>query len=362
MPANLGVFMIERISLLWQIQNIYMKSTEIYALIGRVLAGEADEQDHHSLQQWLAETEENRAVYKNLQQIWYETTLHDQFSNADSVYDKILEQRDNIKENGNRSFPLWNTAFWKRVGVAAVFLLMIGALSYLWLQIDSAPAVLSGNTALVVRENPAGQKSKIVLTDGTIVWLNSESKMSYPSDFNDTIRRIVLTGEAYFQVAKDADRPFVVVSGELQTTALGTAFNVRYYVGDSVATVFLVEGKVKIEDVKKPGSLVFLEPGWGVRSKVDGIDLHRFTDLAEKWTGWRDGILFFDNAGILEVVKACERWYSVEFSIKGTPPEGWQFTGKFKNEYLENVLESMRYGKDFDYSIQNKHVELIFKN
>lgn len=335
-----------------------MKNIEIYALIGRVLAGEADWNDRLLLQRWLEESEENRAVYENLRNIWKETTVNDQFSNADRVYQKTLEKRDtiSIKENKKRS-----VFHWKRAGIVAV-LLMTGALSYLLLQNDSTPAEQPENTTLIVKENPAGQKSKIVLTEGTIVWLNSESKISYQLNFNDTIRRIELVGEAYFQVAKDADRPFVVVSGGLHTTAVGTAFNVQHYAGDSVTTVFLSEGEVKVEDGEGLGTLVYLKSGWGVSAAAGSAGLEKFADSADKWASWKEGVLYFDNADIQKVIKTCERWYSVEFNIKGTPPQDWKFNGRFKNENLENVLESMRFGKDFDFSIENKNVELIFKN
>lgn len=347
-----------------------MKDTEIYVLIGKVLAGEANTQDHHLLQQWLKEDDEHQAIYENMQQIWHESTLHTQWSNADKVYQRILKKRDNIREN---SLPPWKAmqqsepsmavvrpgyTKWKRLGIAAS-LLLLGICSLVWLQHYVIPTGQE-NATFVVKENPAGQKSKIQLTDGTIVWLNSDSKVRYPSNFNDSTRTVELTGEAYFQVAKDTNRPFVVVSGDLQTTAVGTAFNVQYYAGDSVAMVFLAEGRVKAMDIRNPDSIAFLEPGWGATIFKDSVGLQKFAGPADKYTSWKNGVLFFDNANIQQVVKACERWYNVEIRIKGTPPDGWRFTGKFKNENLENVLESMRYGKDFNYVIQSKHVELTF--
>lgn len=338
-----------------------MKESEIYALIGRVLSGEADRHDHQLLQRWLEETEENRAIYKNLQQIWYETRLKEEFSNVDRVYHKFLEKREGGQEK--RMVQIHQRkAKRRRIASVAAVILLIGGLSYWGLQNKVVPAVQPESIALVVKENPAGQKSKIVLADGTLVWLNSESTLRYPPNFSDTLRRIELVGEAYFQVAKEAHRPFVVASGGLQTTAVGTAFNVRHYAEDSVAIVFLAEGKVKIEHTENSGAFVLLEPGWGVRSEVGSAHLQKFTDRSDQWTGWKEGVLFFGNASIQEVVKTCERWYGVAFTIKGLPPQDWKFTGMFENENLENVLESMRYGKDFDYSIQDKQVELRFKN
>ena len=337
-----------------------MKSTEIYILIGRVLSGEADVHERYRLQQWREETEENQATYEKLRQLWQETTLKEELSNADRVYRKVVEKRATLTKHQAKKNPTRKPTLWRKAGIAAVLLLMA---TMAWWS-PNAPVTHSPaeNIAWVVKQNSAGEKSKILLSDGTIVWLNAESKLRYLPDFNDTIRRIALVGEAYFQVARDSIRPFVVESGGLQTTALGTAFNVRHFAGDSVVVVFLEEGKVNVERTDDPGTSAFLEPGYGVISQVNRSGLQKFADRANLWTGWKDGVLIFDNASIHEVIKTCERWYSVKFSIRGSPPSDWKFTGKFDNENLENVLESLKYGKAFDYTLRDKQVVLHFKN
>jgi ferric-dicitrate binding protein FerR (iron transport regulator) len=337
-----------------------MNNTDIYPLIGRVLAGEATQKDHILLQKWLKASDENQAVYENLRQLWHQTSIRDQFSNADRVYKKMLIKRDQspVGEDSNSQQDRSNIP-WLKAGVAAA-LLIVGVLSFLFLQRNTPVATVEKKIAWIMKENPAGQKSKILLNDGTIVWLNSESQLRY--FLNDTVRNIELEGEAFFDVAKDTLRPFVVTSGYLQTTALGTEFNVKHYAGDSSSSIFLTEGRVKVEKIIENGSIEFLEPGWGVSISSDREDLKKFTGLLEQWTGWKDGILFFDDAGLNEVIISCERWYSVDISIKGTPSEKWKFTGKFKNESLENVLESMCYGKNINYSINDKNVELTFNN
>lgn len=338
-----------------------MNSTEIYALIGRVLSGEANAHERHRLQQWREETEENQATYEKLRHLWQATTPKEQLSNADRVYRKITEKRAALTKQQAKKNPTRKPSLWKHTGIAAVFVLT-AIISYWWSQNETVPIAVPENIAWVVKENPAGQKSKIILSDGTIVWLNSESTLRYLPNFSDTIRRIALLGEAYFQVAHDSLRPFVVASGGLQTTALGTSFNVRHFAGDSVAVIFLEEGKVNVARTDDPGTSIFLEPGYGVISRVDRSGLHKFVGRTNLWTGWKDGVLIFDNASMQEVIKSCERWYSVEFSIRGSPASDWKFTGKFDNESLENVLESMKYGKDLDYTIQDKQVVLHFKN
>ncbi|WPP51987.1 FecR family protein [Catalinimonas niigatensis] len=335
-----------------------MNNTDIYPLIGRVLAGEATQKDHHLLQEWLNASDENQAVYENLRQLWHQTRIRDQFSNADRVYKKMLIKRDQspVDEDSNSQQHRGNIP-WLKAGVAAA-LLIVGMLSFLFLQRNTPVATVEEKTAWIMKENPAGQKSKILLSDGTIVWLNSESQIRY--FFNDTIRNIELEGEAYFEVAKDTVRPFIVTSGYLQTTALGTEFNVKNYAVDSIASIFLAEGRVKVEKIKENGSIEFLEPGWGISTSKDSERLEKFTGLSEQWTGWKDGVLYFDDANLDEVITACERWYSVEMSIEGTPAKDWKFTAKFKNENLENVLESMCYGKDISYLIEDKYVKLKF--
>lgn len=337
-----------------------MNNTDIYPLIGRVLAGEATQKERVQLQEWLEASDENQAVYENLKQLWHQTSIRDQYSNADRVYEKMLAKRDHSPvDEDNHSQQHRDYTSWLKAGVAAAVLL-VGALSFFWLQRNTPVARAKEEIVWVMKENPAGQKSKILLNDGTIVWLNSESQLRY--FLNDTIRNIELEGEAYFEVAKDSMRPFVVTSGYLQTTALGTEFNVKNYAVDSIASIFLTEGRVKVEKKLEIGSIEFLEPGWGISTIKDSESLRKFTGLSEQWAGWKDGVLYFDDAGLNEVITACERWYSVEISVQGTPAEEWKFTAKFKNESLENVLESMCYGKDINYSIEDKYVELKFQN
>ena len=337
-----------------------MKSTDIDILIGRVLSGEANAHERYRVQQWRAETEENQVAYEKLRQLWQQTTLNEELSNADRVYRKILEKRAALTKHRMKKNHQRKPAVWKKAGVAASLLLMV-TMAYWWSQSKPVTHPPAERIAWVVKENPAGQKSKILLADGTIVWLNAESTLRYQPNFNDSVRSIALVGEAYFQVARDSRRPFVVASGDLQTTALGTSFNVRHFAGDSVAVVFLEEGKVDVVRTDNPGTSILLEPGNGVVSRVDRSDLRKFNDRAYQWTSWKDGVLLFNNASLHEVIKTCERWYSVTFSIHGSPPSDWKFTGRFENEPLENVLESLTYGKSFDYTIQDKQVELHFK-
>ena len=158
--------------------------------------------------------------------------------NTDLEWNK-LQNRLNEEKN-TRIFILGRMT--KYAAAAAIFL----SLGYLFFELNKErdqPKQIS--TTLVVKENPRGVKSQIQLPDGTLVRLNAESSISYQSNFSDTARLISLTGEAYFEVVKDAQRPFRVTSNQVETTALGTTFNIKADKPDNIE-IALVEGKVKV--------------------------------------------------------------------------------------------------------------------
>ncbi len=205
----------------------------------------------------------------------------------------------------------------------------------------------------IVRSNPKGQKSIIHLPDGTKVHLNSGSVLQYFSDYQSN-RYVELEGEAFFEVEKKPENPFVVKSGGITTTALGTTFNVN--IDDSGVKVLLIEGKVRVETVEKTGGKI-LNPmeevtydfGTGL-SEV--IPANNMDDVL-----WVQGIIKFENTPLEEVVEVLEDWYGVEIVIVGEPMD-FRYSGQFNNEYLSNVLQTMSYSLGMEYRIEDKYVEL----
>jgi len=345
-----------------------MDNTDIYRIIGKVLSSEANTDEILILNKWLEEDEQNRSEFKQLKAVWKNTRVRDDYSNKDRVYQNFLRKKDFLNEHHSEKssispIPVKNKSSlknWVRYAAAIAGIFLLG-LSYFSLVSKEEPPSNEKPQCLVFKQNPKGQKSKIVLSDGTIVWLNSESEISYRPGFSDTLRAVNLIGEAYFQVAKDHKRPFVVTAGSVSTTALGTEFNVSYYPEDQLPTVFLTEGKVKVEENGQHQITEYLNPGWGFGPSGPGGQPKSFKDKPEKWCSWREGILEFHKADLKTVLRKCERWYNVKIAVKGHVPSNWDFTGKFENEYLENVLISMNYGKDFRYNIENELVTLTFK-
>jgi len=212
--------------------------------------------------------------------------------------------------------------------------------------------------ASVTKTNPAGQKTTILLEDGTKVTLNAASTLTYPEQFTSTERTLHLQGEAFFEVAKDVHRPFTVIANGIATTALGTSFNIRAYAEENNISVALASGKVKVTGYTKEGSHELL-PGESITYDNKGEVKKEVFDTKE-FLAWKDGIIYFHDASFQQIVSKLERWYGVRFITTNLPAQTWKYTGEFDNENLENILHSISYAKKFDFTIQKDTVTIVF--
>lgn len=155
---------------------------------------------------------------------------------------------------------------------------------------------------------PRGKTFEVVLADGSKVWLNAESRLEYPSRFVGDNRRVKLYGEAYFQIAKDENHPFIVETDGLQTTVLGTEFNMKNY-KNMTPHVTLIKGSVKVCNTHNNRS-VMLSPGENVRLSEDGSFTKQQVDV-DAYVYWRDGYFYFDNISFADIMQEIGRWYNV---------------------------------------------------
>lgn len=170
-------------------------------------------------------------------------------------------------------------------------------------------------------QTPRGKDFKIVLCDGTEVWLNAESTLTYPSRFSGSQRIVQLDGEAYFKVARDTSRPFIVKSGEVETQVLGTSFNFRNY-SHSATHVTLVEGRVLVTG---HDTSVTLHPNEDARIHDDGTIRVTQAD-PRSYTAWTDGYFYFDNASLEEIMRELGRWYNLNILFENPKAMGYHFT------------------------------------
>ncbi|WP_215223148.1 FecR family protein [Echinicola shivajiensis] len=244
--------------------------------------------------------------------------------------------------------------------VASAAVLIIGVVGvWFWEHPKEAVPVIK-EVPFITKSTEKGRKLTTRLSDGTIVTMNSASKIHFEEVFNDTVRFVTLEGEAFFDVAKDT-RPFRVKSNGTVTTALGTSFNIKQQMEQ--VSISLVTGKVGVNMVSKTGmkESTLLEPGEQVAVDVkDKISFIKGKFNVSDVLAWKRGILSFNKASNEEVWQELEKWYGVEivFQNPTIKKQNWNYTGSFDNESMENVLESIGFVKGFDFEITGDQVKI----
>lgn len=166
-------------------------------------------------------------------------------------------------------------------------------------------------------ETPKGGKYQIILPDGSKVWLNSVSSLRFPAIFNGKERNVELIGEAFFEVSKNTDKPFIVKTNNMNVFVTGTQFNVMAYSDENYSATTLVEGSVQVSNLT---SNVVLKPGEQVVSN-EGAKLSKSTVDVEQSIAWKNGLFQFNNSDMRTVMNQISRWYDVSIEYKGSVPE-----------------------------------------
>ena len=203
--------------------------------------------------------------------------------------------------------------------------------------------------------SPKGEKSKIILVDGTEVWLNSGSSLEYPMEFNNKNRLVRLNGEGYFKVTKNEDLPFIVQTSSLNVKVLGTRFNVCAYDNDEYITTTLEEGSVQISDFMR-GETLTLKPSQQAEFVKGTGEMKLLNVDTELVTSWKVNLLRFDNAPFSEVVKKIERWYDVKIFLDPNLKYSQRYTMTIKTESLQELLNLLSRTTSMEYEIKEDTV------
>jgi ferric-dicitrate binding protein FerR (iron transport regulator) len=199
----------------------------------------------------------------------------------------------------------------------------------------------------------AGARTIVQLSDGTEVNLNYGSKIKYPREFKGDTRELNLSGEGFFNVAHDPKHPFIVKARYLNIKALGTKFNVLAYSGNERVETTLIEGKVVLEQFDKNGTTKSIEsmvPGEHVDYNPTTGELSSTQGSVEKYIAWKDGILFFDNAGISDVAEKLGRMYNVDIKVADEIKD-YTYTVKFLDESLSQILDLLTRATPVNYKM-----------
>jgi transmembrane sensor len=332
-----------------------MIKSDIDNIISKVLQGRGSETERTGLKDWLEASEEHRETYRQLRIEWSSKIAPRKAVNEEELIDNIWSRHSKILTKSDRSRSKMLT--FSIMKSAAVFLALI-VFTFIYYLTKSDQQLRNDTYEVAQKENKAGQKSKIYLTDGSLIWLNSNSTLTYTRPFRDNVREVELRGEAFFEIASDTLRPFVVKFSDTFVEVLGTSFNISAYDEDPQKVISLAEGKISLKHMDQHQVLT---PGWiaEISHKTNTIESYKGDVSAN--LAWTRDELQFTNASYSEIFPKLERWYGMEILLEGSYDPEIKFTGTFKDEYLNNVLENLIMDRNMHYKIDQEKVIVTFK-
>ena len=307
---------------------------DIQELIIRLFAGETNPEEKKIVSEWLSQSAENKKLFHDLREIWLSAGIpnnsdHYNLEAAIINFRSQVRSKKQLRTSTVRLFPYFKYVAIFIIALALPFSFYLGTRSN-----------LQNSTTTI--SCAYGDKSRIVLPDSSIVWLNSGSKITFNSDFANAGRFVSLDGEAFFAVTKDKSHPFKVKTSDLEIQVLGTRFNVKAYAGDQTISTTLVEGSVQVSGkfrktvIQPDQKLVF-------NKETKKLNLVKLADTAPE-TEWKEGRLIFRNESLEELKPKLERWFDVDIVLSDEQVKNRRFTGVLMRE---SILEVVSY---FDLS------------
>lgn len=367
----------------------------IEPIILRFLLGTATEEESAGFLQWLQENKENRKFYFALKRIWLEKQ-HEGVDNEDFIENSWIRLKirtllqSGVDDEKEKGFGI----SWRKLSIAASILLLVGFSFFLGIRLKS----FSGHTLTAYEiAVPMGSRSNITLPDGTNVWLNAGSSLSYASDFGLNNRVVSLSGEAYFNVEKHRGSAFLVNTQDLNIRVLGTEFNVKSYPDEDITETTIISGRVEVFDIdrkvmtspvllsqnqrmtySRAEGTVVTKPGEADDRDVDLVavpdkELMEAMTLKPKllvanvtnvdqYTSWKDGRLIFRSESLGDLAPRLERFYSVSIEFADESIKDLTYTGTLEEVSVEKVLQAISLDSKINYRIDKNKITLSKSN
>jgi ferric-dicitrate binding protein FerR (iron transport regulator) len=331
-----------------KMKNNLRKSILLGQFIGKYLTNSESIKEKEALDNWLNENSENKELLNSInsnKKLIQEYEIMDLFNKKAGL--ERFKQKVLLKSK-TRALIRWR--------IAASILILVGMIGILYFfATNSAKTNNKSNLyTSVFTEN--GQRSKVVLPDSSIVWLNSGTTLSYPSDFSNHNRKVTLKGQAFFQVTHKRNYPFSVQANGLIVKVLGTKFDIDAYPEEDEIAVVLESGKVELTHQEFDSFSYIMKPG--EKATIDLSD-NRVMNVShvdvEIYSSWKDGKLIFRNSPMGDVVEKLRKWYNVNIEI--TDPEVYNsiFSGTIKNESYEEIFRLIGIACQIDCKIQHNY-------
>ena len=366
-----------------------MEQEQIWNLVAKKLSGEASEDELRGLETLLRSNPELHYSMQTITDLWNSNQSNNKnIEEAHKAFDRHIERMRALDINFTNNEPAVPEA--PKKGKKKVILLCSAAvISATVLLISfrifknpsdsSSPALQKINSEISTRY---GSKTNLVLPDGTKVWLNAGSKLNYDRNYGNSLREVGLTGEAYFDVVKNAEKPFIIHTGKIEIKVLGTAFNVKSYPGEKTIETSLIRGSIEITFKDRPSEKVILKPNEKLVVANEDVPMivtkkqsikqvnepivaishlnyaRRDSTIIE--TAWVQNKLFFQDESFKDLAAQMQRWYGVSIRFDNSERDTLHFTGSFENETIQQALDALKLTARFNYSVGRNEVD-IFK-
>lgn len=349
-------------------------------LLSKMLAEEATPNELRELEAWVIENPQDDYLIDIIKGYWYNHPAEDFAEVSDNAnFQRIMgkiKMADTLSEEPT-VVKLKRKKWWYTVAAVFIGLSIIASL----FTYKQKYSLFKGTQNEVATS--LGARSQIILPDGTKIWLNAATRLRYDKAFNDGTREVFLEGEAFFEVKKDKNRPFIVHTSAIDIRVIGTAFNVKSYKEERTIEATLLRGKIQVMGKLREGmpdiilepneKLVFTKdlgetknmPSKNSSSAARNNTIYQVSkifavknDTSFVETSWIHNRLLFEGDTFKALAVKMERWFDVEIEIKNTEVENYRLRGAFENESIEEALKALQEIANFNYKINGKKITI----
>lgn len=362
-----------------------MNQERFWSLLSKKLAAEASQAELQELEDLILQHPDWQYAIQSIQDIW-EIRPEPDTLKAESAFHVHLNRmsRQNIPfEDPEQTDTIINitrprSRRWY-FAAAAILILALGWFGFVQLSRSSSSEMAVLREVNEISTRP-GSKSRVELPDGSIVWLNAGSKLTYNKDFNQQLREVSLTGEAYFDVAKNKEKPFIIHTSTINVKVLGTVFNVKAYPQDKRTETSLIRGSVEVTIRNRPNDKIILSPSEKlivengnaklkkqknaplkpVEISANIISLNRITvnpvDNTIAEIEWVNNRMVFRDETFEDLAVQMERWYNINIDISDESLKTRRLSGTFESETVTQALDALKFSLPFKYDQEGNKI------
>jgi transmembrane sensor len=333
-------------------------------LQAKYLAGEASPEEKNLVESWINESENNFREFNQNREIFEKTGLYYQSTrfNESSAFASVKSKINNEVEHSQDLNSPGRKIYLRFLRYAAVIILVVAAgFSVHWLGTRSASTPKIENFSTANKEI----RREVALPDGSLVTLNGNTTIFYPSRFNAKTREVEIKGEAFFDVKPDPGRPFIIKAGNTNITVLGTSFNVSAYPNDETVEVVVETGRVQVTGQStnpEYGGEVLLSKGEKATFSKKDKTLQKKTNDDPNYLGWKTQTLVYTKAPLEYVIQNLKKTYQVEIDVSDPEIEKLVLTASFNNKSIDFILDVIRLTFNLELSTENNRYILIKRN